>query len=252
MTHPIKRTDLWFELGLRDLAGDHARAKLGALWPVIGAALWISIIYIFLGPSIGENRQDYLPYLTIGVVCYNFISGVIVNGVGALLRFKGPLLNVPISLAVFPWRITVTVAATTLLQIPFIICAMVWSNVSLTLTFLWVFPAIIIYLLQGAALSSLLSVLGVIIGDVRYMITTIMRMFMFATPIFWFPGNQGLRVLLSDLNPLTHFIAIVREPLLYGTFPAWSWIIVMVILSVTTIAAKLSFRIGRNNILRHL
>ena len=52
------------------------------------------------------------------------------------------------------------------------------------------------------------------------MIRAIMRFMLFFTPVFWIPDHtSGMRTVLVDLNPLYHFLTIVREPVL-GTIPS--------------------------------
>jgi ABC-type polysaccharide/polyol phosphate export permease len=68
---------------------------------------------------------------------------------------------------------------------------------------------------------------------VQQLITSLIQISMFVTPIFWPPENlQGAaRFVFVDFNPLYHLIDIVRSPLL-GRLPAAESYIAMVALTV--------------------
>ncbi len=69
---------------------------------------------------------------------------------------------------------------------------------------------------------------------------------MFITPIFWVGGaGGGLRGVLYDWNPLTHYIEIMRQPVVSGTVPLSSWAVVLVTSSLTSIFAL--FALGKFN-----
>ncbi len=248
----LRRPNLWLRLGIRDLLLDHARAALGVFWPMLGALTWISVIYFIMGVSLSQNNADYLAYITIGVVTYNFASGVLVNGVRSFVRFKGVILNIPNPLFVYPLRMTVKVSFGVSLQIIFIVLALWYCNIPAQMVMLWVIPSIFALLITGVFVALIMGMIGVRIGDLQFMMTTIMRLMMFSTPIFWYPAETGLRMIASKYNPLAHYIEVIRGPLM-GRLPD--------MLSVQVVAANTLFVIflglfmfvnGRNDIVRRL
>jgi lipopolysaccharide transport system permease protein len=58
---------------------------------------------------------------------------------------------------------------------------------------------------------------GRFFSDSRYVISNFVRVAMFVTPVFWSDGgDNALRNALYQWNPFTHFLAIVRKPLVDG------------------------------------
>ena len=193
---------------------EHSRAYLGIFWPLIGAFAWIGVIFLFVGRQLSEQNATYLAYLTIGIVLYNFASGILVTGVQCFHVFKGVILNIPNPLFVYPLRMVVKVTAGVLLQLVFIVAAMIYCNLGPSIYWLWLIPGIFAYAVTAMFLALIMGILGVWYGDFRFLLSSLMRLLMFATPIFWYPIEEGWRYMAVMFNPLAHYIDIIRNPLL--------------------------------------
>jgi lipopolysaccharide transport system permease protein len=67
-----------------------------------------------------------------------------------------------------------------------------------------------------------LSIIGVFVRDLSYLVASIMPALLLATPLFYSPSDvpEGIRPLLY-LNPLTFYIEATRDILVRGNFPSW-------------------------------
>ena len=60
----------------------------------------------------------------------------------------------------------------------------------------------------------------------------------FITPVFWtHRGQGGLLGFLYQWNPLTHYIDIVRRPVVEGSVPVNSWTITLLLSTLLCVAA---------------
>jgi ABC-type polysaccharide/polyol phosphate export permease len=71
--------------------------------------------------------------------------------------------------------------------------------------------------------------------------TVLTAMFLF-TPVVWMPESLGDRAWLADLNPFTHYIALVREPLMGQMPPLLSIEVVVILTAIGFAAAHLIYR----------
>jgi lipopolysaccharide transport system permease protein len=69
----------------------------------------------------------------------------------------------------------------------------------------------------------LLSIIGVFVRDLSYLVASIMPALLLATPLFYSVSDvsESIRPLLY-LNPLTFYIEATRDILVQGSFPSWS------------------------------
>jgi lipopolysaccharide transport system permease protein len=84
-----------------------------------------------------------------------------------------------------------------------------------------------------------LSIVGVFVRDLPYLIASIMPALLLATPLFYSLSDvsEGMRPLLY-LNPLTFYIEATREILIQGKLPSWPNMVGALTLSV------ISFQLG--------
>jgi lipopolysaccharide transport system permease protein len=68
----------------------------------------------------------------------------------------------------------------------------------------------------------LLSIIGVFVRDLPYLVASIMPALLLATPLFYSLSDvaEGVRPLLY-LNPLTFYIEATRDILIHGNIPGW-------------------------------
>jgi ABC-type polysaccharide/polyol phosphate export permease len=248
----ITHYNLWLYLGIRDLSLEHARAFLGILWPMIGAFAWITIVYLFMGPSLSGGNINYLAYVSIGIVIYNFASGILIGGVSCFFRYKGIILNIPNPLFIYPLRTLTKVSAGVFLQITFIAISLLLCDIKPQIEWFFIIPSLLCYLITGVFLILIMGIIGVRVGDLRFMMQSIMRLLMFATPIFWYPAESGVRMIATVFNPLAHYIAIIRNPLMGIPIDILSIYVVVCCTLSSILIGLILFRNSRNNIVRML
>ena len=107
-------------------------------------------------------------------------------------------------------------------------------------------PGLALLLIFGFGCSLFLSCASIRLPDLPFLIRAIMRFMIFFTPVFWVPDRaSGLRTALVDVNPLYHFLTIVRDPLL-GTVPsAHHYLVAIVFAAIAVIAGLFVFGLMR-------
>ena len=104
------------------------------------------------------------------------------------------------------------------------IAILVFAETPVSLTGLWSFVGLALIVVITPPLMIVLGTLGAFVPDIQFVISNLMRVGMFLTPIFWH-STTGVRGHLSMMNPLTHFINIVRTPVVEGSVPLHSFAI---------------------------
>ncbi|MBO6796525.1 ABC transporter permease [Maricaulis sp.] len=217
----LSRPAIWLRLGVRDVVLQYSRAGIGVAWSLINALVWIGVVYVFLGPALSEGRSDYLTYVAAGVVTFNFMSGIIAGGTGAMTRLKGPLLNLPLPIFACALRHVTATFTHLLIQSMAVVGAMLIDGITVTTSLIWILPALAVLLIAAVFVTAGLMVVGVLVGDLSFMIQSLMRLLLFATPVFWFAGDVtgSLRYQITLFNPFAHLLDLIRAPIL-GEMPS--------------------------------
>ena len=84
--------------------------------------------------------------------------------------------------------------------------------------------------------------------DAAHLVQSIMNVALFLTPILYFPSQVGSKAFILNWNPFTHYIAIIRDPIIYGTQPILSWTVVVSMTIIGWILAIILLHIFRKRV----
>jgi len=205
---------LWGRLGWEDTKLRYRRSILGPLWLTIGTAIMVVGMGMIWSILWGMNVAEYFPYLAAGFITWQWISAGIIEGTRTFSDQARLIQSFPLPLPVHSFRLCVKLFigfAHNLLV--FIGIAIIFS-VPVT-AWTWAFvPGMVIIYLNCLWVSLLLGIIALRYRDLTNILEVIMGLMVFLTPIMWKVEMLGSKQFVADLNPFTHYIAIIRSPLL--------------------------------------
>ena len=215
--------ELLFFFVWRDVKVRYKQTVLGALWAVLQPLAATGLFTIFFGRLGGMSKQVAGPYalfIYVGLQPWTFFA----NGVTAAANSVVGNTNM-ISKIYFP-RLIIPVAAIAsglldfAIAFAFLLVLMPVYGVRPALPFLTT-PLFVVGMIVSAAGSGiLLAALIVAYRDFRYVITFLVQLWMFATPVLYpldvIPARWRL---LYAANPMVGMISGFRAAVLGGPFP---------------------------------
>jgi len=245
-----KQRPLWGYLGWQDIKQRYRRSVLGPLWISISMGVIATAMGILYGTLFGEDITTFLPYVATGLLIWNFVNGCILEGSEVFIANEGLIkfLPAPLSLHVYRliWRQTLfflhNLVVWALLMIIF------WQPVGWAT--LLAFPAFALLALNGAWIAVLSGIIATRFRDIPPIIASVSQLLFFMTPIVWsYERLRGLPLAAYiELNPVMHFVEVLRQPLL-GQEIVWRhWIVVGVITVVGCVAALVCLRNYRSRV----
>ncbi|MEM9705426.1 MAG: ABC transporter permease [Pseudomonadota bacterium] len=224
------------ELGWYDFITLFRRSFLGPLWATTQMALWIATITLILHERLGDGIGNYAVYVGLGFFAWDFISWSLGEGPNHLFS-KGTLLkNIPVDISAVTIRRISFLFFRSVFQLPVPVFILIFFGEPLTWNALIILPVAVIFLINSFSCLTICGVLGVYIRDFEFIIPTMTRFLFFTTPIFW-QGDRGVRRVISDYNPFSYFIEMVRAPLSGSAPSALAWTVVGVITVVSFLTA---------------
>lgn len=217
----------WLILGWHDFRLQHHRTVVGPLWQTLQLALWISGLALIFGTGFHRGVENYIPYLAIGLICWNILSSSLLAGPQVFQKNSGLILNLNAPLSLYIFREMVLILGRTIFQLPILFLVLPLFNIQATLTMFWAIPGLIAVLLTGVWVMIVGAIIGTRYRDFKHAMGSIMRFLFFASPIVWGPEPGTARALIALYNPLAHYLEVVRAPLL-GEMPSLtSWCVVL-------------------------
>ena len=176
------------------------------------------------GGLFGHTMADYLPYLALGLIFWTFLASFMTEGC-TIFTAAAPFIHqvhAPVSIYIFRllWRNIIILGHNALVFVTLAAMFSIWPGA----TGLLVLPGIVLICLAGLSVSTLLGLLTARFRDIPPIVTSVVQILFFVSPILWKPEQVPARAVFVDSNPFFHLLNIVRQPLL-GEVPALSsWI----------------------------
>jgi len=248
----FKQRELWGHLGWQDIKQRYRRSVIGPLWITLSMAITAIGLGLLYSQLLGTHIQTFLPYITVGFIVWNFILGCLTEGTDTFIRNEGLIKHLPAPLTVYAlrtvWRLTLMFAHNLLVYV--VVIAIFMSDVSggyqitpgtgstqpgLSWSILFAIPAFLLLAVNGGWVAILFGIISTRYRDIPQVINSLVQLLFFMTPIVWttdlltnFGGGDGggWRVLVAELNPIYHFIEILRAPLIGGIQSWHHWAVV--------------------------
>lgn len=215
----LKRTEIWLYMAWIDIVLRYKRTKLGPFWMVI-----VSFISIVCIASLGSllfrvKFGDFFPYVACGMVIWNFIAAMLTDSCLVFIAQIGMIKHLNVYLLSFGLRMFVRNAIIFLHNLVIVLLVLLYYQVHMGYSILLLGVGLVIFSVTALSISVIIGFLCTRFRDVLQLIQALISILAFLTPIMWQPNMLGSKAYLVNFNPLTHYIAILREPLL-GRFPS--------------------------------
>jgi ABC-type polysaccharide/polyol phosphate export permease len=232
------RTPLWITLGWYDFTLRYRRTSVGPFWEIVVVGVWVVGLGLLFGRLLGHSRENYLAYLAAGVILWSFIASVLTTGANVFVSHSRLILSINNPLYTYVLRNAIEHILKLLLHTLVFLAVLPLVDLPFGLRTLLVVPGLLMLLLTALWVAPLMGFLGAKFRDLTHLLRAGMRFLFFATPVFWYAEGLGDRAFLASFNPFTHFLEIVRAPLIGDPFPQVSWAVVLLINAVgLTLAA---------------
>jgi len=243
ITAAVSRYSLVGMLGWQDVKQRYRRSALGPFWLTISMGVMIATIGIVFGKIFKSPMADFLPFLTVGMILWTFMSTVIAEGCLGFVAAEGVIKQLPLPLFIHVLRVVwrnFLILAHNAVIFP-ILLLVVWRPVSIIA--LLSIPGLFVIILNLSWVILILAVFCARYRDMPQMVNSVLQVIFYLTPIMWLPNLVPERAgtYLLVWNPLFHLIEIVRAPLLGNAATQLNWEVSVGLAIVGWIAALLMY-----------
>ena len=240
---------IWLQLGLQDIRLRFRRSVLGVGWIFINLAVVLLAIGVVYGKLLGQEMAGFLPFLTIGLVAWGYLTSSIIEGGNAFIASEGYIKQIGLPIYVYVFRFFVSASLTMLLSfLAYIVVAFVYK-VECHWGMFWAVPGMLLLGTVSLLLITIFAHLNARFRDTIHLAGAALQVLFYITPVLWPPEmlrDRGLPWIV-DYNPFYHLLEVVRQPLLHAqaasslNYQAVGILIVV----LATIAATFAWRYHR-------
>ena len=178
--------------------------------------------------------REFLPHVTVGFIVWGFISGCIKDGANVFIENEGLIKQLPSALSVhvyrLVWRQLLFFAHNMVIWLILVLVFRIdlgWN------VFLFI-PALALMVINGVWVTMLFGIIATRFRDVAPLLEALVQLLFYVTPIVWTTktlrdqgGEVAQRARIAELNPLYHYLEVVRAPLIGEPLAAYHWGIVL-------------------------
>ena len=222
----FRKNHIVFTLGWEDIAMRYRRSKVGVFWLTISMSVTIGAIGLVFGLIFKQPMEEYLPYLTVSLIVWGFLSSLLSEGSLAFIAATGMILQIRMPLFVFILRVlwrNAIIFFHNLVILPIVLLLFLKPIGIVVLVFI---PGLILFAFNATWMMLILAVVCTRYRDLTQIVSNVVNVIFYITPIMWnknlFPEQTAY---LFALNPFYHLIQIVRLPLLGEAPTLYNWLI---------------------------
>jgi ABC-2 type transport system permease protein len=238
MREIFKYRDLVAALVARELKVRYRRSAIGFTWTMLQPLLTMLVLQVVFSSlfrfKLDEQNNNYPVYALAGILFWNFFSQSIVASMNSLKTNSPILRKLPIPKEVFPLATVISGVINLLLALIPLLLILLITRQPLGPSLLFLPVSILIAALFTLGAGLLLSPLAVFFSDVVEMISVLLSILMYLTPIFYpmkiLENSKYLP--LVRFNPVRSILEVFRDPIFRGKVPPLSHLSVSIGIAV--------------------
>jgi ABC-type polysaccharide/polyol phosphate export permease len=237
---------VWAMLGWDDIRQRYRRSVLGPFWITLSMGVFILLLGVIYSRLFKMDISTYLPFLSAGFIVWGFIAQTTSESCRAFQEGDRIIKQIKLPYGIYVlrvvWRNVIVFLHTIVIFVP----VAIYFDIKPTWYTFLALPGLALVYVNQVWVAFVLAILSSRYRDVLQVISTVIQIMMFATPIMWTKDSLGDSAWIADLNPLYHLIELVRAPLLGGPPATLSWLVAIdTALVGTCIALALLVRSSR-------
>jgi len=219
----LVKNSIWRMMAWQDILVRYRGSALGPFWLTISMGIMIAALGIIYSRIFKADVTEYIPFLCLGLMTWTLISAIVLDACGCFISAETIIkqIKMPFSVHVFRvvWRNLIIAGHNIVVYIG----VMVYFQIMPTINVLYFVPALILTILNAVWVCLILGMMCARFRDIPQIVSNVVQIIFFVTPIIWYPRLLGADEHLVHLNPFFAFIDLLRSPLLNNAPAALSW-----------------------------
>lgn len=223
----LKRYDFWISFAFHEIRQRFRRSLLGPFWLTASMGIFVSALGLISTTLFKQDVHQTLPYIATGVIFWGFLTSAVTEGATAFISREGYIRNVPLPVSVHLYQMLMRNIIIWFFNMAIYLLVIVIFRVNPgwnVLLFLLGGPLLLI---NAAWVALAAGILSTRFRDIPQVITSLLQVVFFVTPVFWTVNAMPNRPAFVALNPIYHLLEIARAPLLGEVPPLESWAVAL-------------------------
>ncbi|WP_426010553.1 ABC transporter permease [Caulobacter sp. DWR2-3-1b2] len=227
------RWRVWFLMANQDISLRYRRSLLGPFWISLAMASLIIGLGLLYSQIFHQPFKEYVSFIAAGLVAWTLLSGLLLESCNVVMESDSHLRALPLPLSLFAARMVfrnLIIFGHNLLVV--VLMLFIFQHRISPLIVL-ALPGLAIMLLFGFGVALILGPLSARFRDIPQVMASFVQLAFFLTPIFWRASQLKASNPVVVLNPLFHFVELIRQPLLGHVPTLLNWGVALAVTAVS-------------------
>jgi ABC-2 type transport system permease protein len=219
---------LVYTIALKNIKVKYKNSLLGFVWSMLHPLAYL-VIFVFVFSHAFSAVPRYPLYALTGLVFWTYFNNSMNQIINSIINNASIIKTIALPNILFPLSAAFGEVVTTLLSLVPFFGLMLFFGLQIGWITLLIFPAIMVFSLFTFGIGTFLATFNVYFRDVGILWNTLSPALFYFTPIaFMSDFIPPQYMLYVKLNPLYHYMELMRDILFYNQLPSTTTIIITV------------------------
>ncbi len=220
----VKQRSLILSMAKREVASRYIGSMLGFIWNFINPLVLIGVFWFVFSMGFKIKPVEDVPFViwfTAGLAVWNLFSEIVGSAPGAVVGYTNLIKKTIFPSQILPFVKIISCLITHIIYILILLGLFLYYEMDMSLYFFQAFYYLFCMVIFTLGLSWAVSSLNVFLRDVGQMITVILQVGFWATPIFWNIDMMPERFhVFIKINPMFYIVQGYRDSFI-AQVPFW-------------------------------
>lgn len=218
--------DLWdgirffrliWALAFSDIKQRYRGSAIGPFWLTISMGIQIGAMAFLYADLFHLDVNTYLPYLAVSMILWTYLTTLVSEGATCFITSETLIKGNRIPFLIHAVRSVVRNTIVMAHNAVILVLVLLLTRVSLSINIIQSIFGLVLWVIDAVALSLLLGALSARFRDIPQIVSAVMQIAFFLTPILWQADilkDNPSALMLVKLDPFVYILDVVRDPLL--------------------------------------
>jgi lipopolysaccharide transport system permease protein len=220
-----------------DIRNRYRGSVLGPFWMTASTAVMVAGIGLLYATLFRMSLAEYLPWIAVSLVVWTMISQTVSDACNSFVAAKGIIHQLPLPYTVHVLRFVVRNVIIAAHSLPLIAVVLLVFDAMPGPEALLAIPGLALIAVNACAAGLFLGMICARFRDIPQIVTNMMQLFFFLSPVIWKPHLLGDAAAWLPLNPFYALMETVRGPLVEGGAAPVIWLAALSYTALVCMAA---------------
>ena len=204
----------WLDIRLR-----YRGSVLGPLWLTLSTAVMVGALGFIYAYLFKTPIREYLPFLALSLTLWSFLSTIVSEGSTVFTQAESMIRSMRVPFSLYIYQLLARNVLIFAHNIVVIVVVFVAFQTPVNWAFFAAIPALLLWLIVGAAVCLMLGALCARFRDIPPIVGSLMQVAFYVSGVMFKPDMLGHRSVYLLYDPFYSILEVLRAPLL-GHIPS--------------------------------